>query len=201
MVNFRVPVPINFLRRRICCLFLRNPAARTVRVADGNSGLYIVYKHVEAYAFPVILYRPTLHFDAARNQLILIKHRRYPVQDMSLCFFYIIRHHIFKRQHPGDIQITRPGNQIFLVCIFRRQLVTDQMTTIIQKFSIDSVIFRLLPAGGLHLADALPLFGRHQILPDVCISGRTSAKAVQLAVGFKGFRRVVLFRKKRNVVV
>ena len=92
---------------------------------------------------------PSISTPAARR-LSPSKTWRHTIHNVLICFFYIVRYHIFKRKHSFYVQISGSGNKIFFICIFSCKLITDQMTAVIQIFSIDKIIFHSMPAGRLY---------------------------------------------------
>ncbi len=112
---------------------------------------------------------------------------------MIFCLFYIICDHVFKRQHSVHIQIPGAGNQVFLIGIFSGELKTDQMTPVVQIFSVYIIVFCILPSGRLHLTDALTLFCRHEVHSDSGACSTASAQPVQFTVKFIGLSGQIIF--------
>lgn len=71
---------------------------------------------------------------------------------MMICFLNIIGYHIFKGKHALDVEIPRTGNQIFRIGIFSRQLISDEVTPVVQIFSINIVILGQMPSTRLDTA-------------------------------------------------
>ena len=130
-------------------LFFRFQPAVTGGIINADKWLYIVAIDIEQDAFTVILYGFCLHLYAAGDQIVPFIIRSNTIEYMVVGFLNVVSYHVFKWQHTGDIQIPGTGNQILLVGIFSSQLVSDQMTAVIQVFSVYTIIFYGLPAGGL----------------------------------------------------
>ena len=81
-------------------------------------------------------------------------------------FLHKIRHHVFKGQHPLDVEVARAGDEILLVGILPGELVADEMTAVVQVFSVPEVVLDRYPAGRLDRSDAAPVGIGHQVAPD-----------------------------------
>ena len=204
MINFRPLISPDFcfalIYTLICVLLQSFPqAAFSCRIINPNARLHIVNKDVKTNALSIVLQRIGFHLHAVRQQIIPLKNRRYAVQHMVVCFSDVICDHIFKREHPLYIHIARSGYEIFLICIFRRKLIANQMTAVIKVFAVHNVILYGMPSGRLDFSDISALLCRHQICSDVCKSRLASSKRVQLSIRFKRRLRPILFRKIRLV--
>ena len=157
--------------------------AFTGSVVDGDSGLDIVHIHVKAHALSAILNRERLHLNASGHQFAAFENGSYPIKNMVLRLLDVISHKIFEGEHPLYIHVPGTCDQIFLVGIFSRELEADQMASVVEVLP---VVLPVDPAGGSHIADALPLFGGHQIHADVCNSDTTPPQQIQGTVGFEG---------------
>ena len=83
---------------------------------------------------------------------------------MVLRFIYIVRNLILKGQHTLCVQIARPGDKVLLVGVLPGQLVANQVTAIIEVFSLNQIVIAdSLPAAGLYHADFTPLPGGHDV--------------------------------------
>ena len=120
---------------------------------------------------------------------------------MLICLFHIVRYHIFKRKHSFYVQISGSCNKIFFICIFSCKLITDQMTAVIQIFSIDKIIFHSMPAGRLYRTNISTLLRRHQILSHARHTDRTSSKRIQFSIRLIRSTAQLFFCKKRNVII
>ena len=69
------------------------------------------------------------------------------------------------------------------------------MAPVIQIFPVYIVIFDIDPAGGLHLADALPVLRGHQVNTYAGMSDSASAQLIQIAVILIRLHRQIIFRK------
>jgi len=167
-------------------------------VVDGDAGLDVVHIDIEADAFPLVLHRPSLHLDTAGYQVLTLEHRGHPVEDVVVRLLYIVRHQIFKGQHPVHIHIAGAGDEIFLVGVLSGELKADQVTAVVQVLP---VVLPVDPAGGCDGTDALPVLCGHQILSHVGIGYAAAAQSVQLTVRLKGHRGHVLLRKIRLVAI
>ena len=76
------------------------------------------------------------------------------------------------------------------VSVLAGELEADKVAAVIKALSVYKVILVLHPAGGLDLADALPLLCRHEVYADAGLCHAASAKAVQIAVIFIGISGV-----------
>ena len=76
---------------------------------------------------------------------------------------HIIRDLLLKRQHALGVHIPGAGDQVSRIGILRRQLISDQMTAVVQILPIHMVITDRMPAARLDHADAASLLRRHQI--------------------------------------
>ena len=120
---------------------------------------------------------------------------------MIICFFNVIRHHIFKWEHSFYIQISGSCNQIFRICIFSSQLKSYKMATIIQIFSIHTIIFYCMPARRFYNSDRISFFSRHQIRTYICRCHPTSSQFIQFTIGFIRIRIHLRFRKCWNIII
>ena len=132
----------------------------------------------QQYSFSIILHRFSFHKHAGSQQIISFKNRCHPIHNVLICFFHIVRYHIFKRKHSFYVQISGSGNKIFFICIFSCKLITDQMTAVIQIFSIDKIIFHSMPAGRLYRTNISTLLRRHQILSHARHTDCASSKRI-----------------------
>lgn len=73
----------------------------------------------------------------------------------------IVCNHILERQHPLNVQIASTCYKIFCVGIFARELIADQVTTIIQILPIHIIVFYSMPTCWFNTSDRASLFGRH----------------------------------------
>ena len=64
---------------------------------------------------------------------------------------HIVRHLIFKGQHPLHVHIPGAGDEIFFVGVFTGKLKADEVTAVIEVPVVHKIILVLHPAGGLHL--------------------------------------------------
>ena len=94
---------------------------------------------------------------------------------MVISFFNVVGHHIFKWQHSFYVQIPCTGNQIFLICIFCCQLVSNQVAAVVGKFAIHIIVFLRMPSRRFYLTDRTSFFGRHEILSYIGVCDTTSA--------------------------
>ena len=99
---------------------------------------------------------------------------------------HIIRHLVFKGQHTVHIHIPGAGDEVFLIGVFAGELETDEVAAVIQALAVHEIVLVLHPAGGLHLADALPFLRGHQVHADAGLCDSAAAQAVQVAVIFIG---------------
>ena len=81
----------------------------------------------------------------------------------------VIRHHVFKGEHPLHVEIAGAGDEVLLIGILTAELIADEMAAVVQVLAIHDVIFHRLPAAGLDLADAVPFLRGHQVLSDAGI--------------------------------
>lgn len=79
-------------------------------------------------------------------------------------FLDVVFCQILKRQHPIHIHVPGVGAQVLLIGVFRREMIADQMVAVIQILPVYMVVLHRMPAGGVHLATALPLFRGYQVL-------------------------------------
>ena len=145
---------------------------------------------MEAHAAALVLYGVRLHLHTPGHQLGANKSRRHPVEHMVAGGGHIIRHLVFKGQHPLHIHVPRTCDEVFLVSVLAGELEADKVAAVIKALSVYKVILVLHPAGGLDLADALPLLCRHEIHADAGLCHAAAAKAVQIAVIFIGISGV-----------
>lgn len=115
-------------------------------IVDLHARLDVKSIDTEANPSTAVFNRVALHENTARKQVIALENRRRTIEHMVAGLLHIVRDLIFKRQHPFDVQIPRTGDQIALIRIFRGQLVSNQMTAIVQIFTIYAVIFDQMPA-------------------------------------------------------
>ena len=120
---------------------------------------------------------------------------------MIICLFDVVGNHIFKWQHPIHIHIAGSCNQILFVCIFCRQLIAYQMTTVVKIFSIHIVKFYCLPPGRFHLSNLSSFPGRHQICPNVGRGNAASSQLIQITVAFIRLICQLIFGKIRFIIV
>ena len=88
----------------------------------------------------------------------------------------VIRHHVFKGEHPLHVEIAGAGDEVLLIGILTAELIADEMAAVVQVLAVHDVIFHRLPAAGLDLADAVPFLHGHQVQTDVGIGGAAPAK-------------------------
>ena len=111
-----------------------------VLIVNLNSGLYIVAKNIKGNTFTVILHRQRLDLDAAADQLIAFKARRYAVHHMIARTADIRGHLILIRKHAFRIQIARACDEVFYLGVLPRQLPADQMTAVVQEaFTLSAI--------------------------------------------------------------
>ena len=187
--------------RRCVRLFFRFQPAVTGGIINADKWLHIVAIDIEQNAFSVIFYGFCFHLYAAGYQIVPFIIGCDTIEYMVVCFLDVVSYHVFKWQHAGDIQIPGTGNQVLLVGIFSSQLVSDQMAAVIQIFSVHTIIFHGLPAGGLDRTNGTTAFHRHQIGTNVGICHTTTAQLIQLTVCLKGLFRQVRFVEIRLVVI
>ena len=82
---------------------------------------------------------------------------------MIIRFFDIICHLILEWKHTIYIHIAGSCNQVTFIRILTGQLETNQMTTVVQISTVNSIIFLIHPACWLHTTDAFSFLCRHQI--------------------------------------
>ena len=116
-------------------------------------------------------------------------------------FFYIVGCQVFERQHSLNIQISCSGDQVLLICILRRQLVSDQMAAVIHIFSIHEVILLIVPARRLDLPDRAAFFRRHRIRTYRSVCHAASSQRIEVTVALKGDIREIALRKIRNISI
>ena len=115
---------------------------------------------------------------------------------------HIVCYHVLEGQHPLNIHVPGPSNQVPLVGILTGQLEANQVAAVIQVAAVHQVSVVLVdPPRGLHFADTFPVLGRHQLLAHIGIGHAAAAKAVQLRVGLKSLRGQVSLRKLRDVAI
>ena len=176
-----------------CRLRIGRAALRCVRcqsalaggVVDGHTGLDIVDVDVETHALALVLHGPALHLHAAGHQIVPLKHRGHPVEHMIVRLLDVVRHQVFKGQHPLHIEIPSAGDEIFLVGVLPRQLIADQVAAVVEVLSIHTVVFHRVPAGGFHLADVAPVLRGHQVRAHIGVRRAAPAQSVQRAVRLK----------------
>ena len=99
----------------------------------------------------------------------------------------VVGDHILKGQHSFNIQVPCTCNEVLRVRIFSGQLISNKMAAVIEVVAINqAVIADGVPAGRLHHADGASLLGRHQILPNACVSHSAATESIQITVGLKG---------------
>ena len=145
------------------------------RIVDRDSRLNIVNINTEQDSVAFVLHRFRFHQDSGCHKVISLKDRRHAVHHMVSGFFYIVGCQVLKRQHSLNIKVSRTRDQILFVRVLRSQLVSDQMASVIQIFSIHKIIFRIDPPCWLYLADRTALFRRHRIGTDGGISHTAAA--------------------------
>ena len=156
---------------------------------------------MKADAPALIFHGICLHLHAPGHQFGIHKGGGHPVEHMIPGGGHIVRHLIFKGQHPLHVHIPGAGDEIFFVGVFTGKLKADEVTAVIEVPVVHKIILVLHPAGGLHLADALPLFCGHQVHADAGLRDAAAAQAVQLAVILIGIGGVFLLRKGRLIPV
>ena len=97
---------------------------------------------------------------------------------MVVCLFYIVSNHIFKRQHAIYVQISGPGHEIPFVRIFGGELITDQMTAVVEVFAVYVVVLHGVPAGRFDHTDPSALFRWHGCFADIGISSAAAAERI-----------------------
>ena len=170
-------------------------------VVDFHPWLDIVHVHVKTDALSLVFHREALHFHTSGHQLVPLEQGRHPVEHVVLRLLDVIRRHVFKGEHSLHIQVSGAGDQIVLVGVFPCQLEADEMTPVVQIAAVHKVVFRGLPSRGVHLADAFPVLGGHQVLPDAGGGGAASAQGIQGTVFLEGLGRQLLRGKIRLVAV
>ena len=164
-------------------------AAFARAVVDFDAGLVVV--GVDAEMHVVVLHGQRFHENTACDQLVALENGRYPVEHMVLGLLDVVGDHVFKGQHALHIQIACAGDKVFLVCVFARELIADQMTAVVEIVPVHVVVFGRLPARGLDLADAAAFFRGHEIRTDAGVGHAAAAERVQFTVSLKGDGRVV----------
>ena len=190
-----------FRRGLLLLRLLTGKPALPCGVVDLHSGLDIVHIHIEADPGALVLHTVGLHLHAVGYQVEILENRRHPIEYMVAGLLHIVRHLIFKGQHPLHIHVAGAGDEIFLVGVFSGKLVADEMAAVIEVLAVHDVILHRLPAGGLHLADLTTLLRGHQILSHIGVSGAAPAQKIQGAVRFKGLCGHICLGKIRLVVV
>ena len=175
--------------------------AGTGSVVDGDAGLVIIDIDVEADALALVLHRLGLHLHAPGHQLSALKDGSDPVEDVVAGLLDVIRHHVFKGEHPLHVEIAGAGDEVLLIGILTAELIADEMAAVVQVLAIHDVIFHRLPAAGLDLADAVPFLRGHQVQTDVGIGGAAPAKQIQAAVSLERVGGEVLLGKAGLVVL
>ena len=166
-------------------------AALARGVVDRDAGLDVV--GVDAEAHLVVLHGLPFHQNAACDQLAALKHRRDAVEHVVAGLLDVVGDHVFKGQHTLHVQVARAGDEVALVGIFARELVADEVAAVVEIFTVHTVVFRRLPAGGLDLTDGPALFRGHQVLPDAGVGHAAAPQLVQIAVALEGNGGVVRF--------
>ena len=116
-------------------------------------------------------------------------------------FSDVICRHVFEGLHALHVHITRPGDQIFLIGILPGELITDQMTAVVQVIAIDAVVFDCMPSGRSDLTDLTALLRRHEILPYTGFRDGTSSQRIKISVLLIGDIRQIIPGKIRHVPV
>ena len=99
----------------------------------------------------------------------------------------IFRHLVFKWQHALRVQVTRACDQVFCVRVFARQLIPYQVAAVIEIITFHhAVIAHSVPARRLHRAYGAAFFCGHGVCAYARESHTAAAKAVKLAIFFKG---------------
>ena len=75
------------------------------------------------------------------------------------------------------------------------------MAPVIEIFAVDAIVLDRMPARGLYLSDRAALLRGHRVRGNAGIGDSTAAKAVKLAVGFKGCCRQIGIGKIRLIVI
>ena len=154
-------------------------------VVDGHPGLNIVAEHVKAHALALVLHGFGLHKYPLGHQIFPFKDGGNPVEHMVAGLLHVVGHHVFKGEHPRNVQVPGASNQVLLVGVFRRQLIADEVAAVVQVLAVYAVILHRLPAGGLYLANLRPLLRGHGVQPHAGHGGAAPPQLVQLAVFLK----------------
>ena len=121
----------------------------------------------------------------AGNKIIARKYRCYAVQNMIISFLYIIRYHIFKRQHTINIKISCSCNQILCIGILSSKLITYKMAPVIQIFTINIIVFCCLPSRRFYFTNCTTFLSRHNVFTYISKCSSTSSKFIQFSVTLK----------------
>ena len=99
-------------------------------VINGNARLIIIAIYVERDTLAVIFDRHSLHRNARGYQISAIKNRRYSIENMVVCFFYIVGNHVLEREHALNIQIPSSCDKVLRIRIFGGKLISDKVASI-----------------------------------------------------------------------
>ena len=156
---------------------------------------------MKADAPALIFHGICLHLHASGHQFCACKGGGHPVEHMIPGGGHIVCHLILKGQHPLHVHVPGASDEIFFVGVFAGKLKADEVAAVIEAPAVHKIILVLHPAGGLHLADALPLLCGHQVHADAGLRDTAAAQTVQLAVILIGIGGVFLLRKGRLIPV
>ena len=99
-------------------------------VVDDHPRLDVVAEHIKADALALVLHGFGLHENPLGHQIIPFKNGGDPVEHMVTGLLHVVGHHVFKGEHPRDVQVPGAGNQVLLVGVFRRQLIADEVAAV-----------------------------------------------------------------------
>ena len=135
-------------------------------IVNGYAGLYVIAENIETDTIPLVLYRPGFHQNTLGHQVVSVKHGGNSIENVVFCFLDVVGHHVLEGEHAIHIQIAGAGDQIFSPGVLAGELETNEVTSVIEVFTVHAVILGGLPAGGFHMADAAAFLGGHGLHTD-----------------------------------
>ena len=93
--------------------------------------------------------------------------------------FDIVGNLIFVGKHSIHVHVSGAGDQIFLIRIFARQLIGNQMAPVVEIIAVDAFILDCMPAGRLDAANGTSWSIRKQIRAEAGDSVSASPLVVQ----------------------
>ena len=120
---------------------------------------------------------------------------------MIASLFDVVGCHIFEWQHSINVQRSCAGDEVPFIGVFRRQLVSNKVTSVVQVFAIHKIIFDRVPSRWFYLTNGPALFGRHSLSADTGVRYSAAPKTVKLAVILERGRSQIFIGEIWDIII